>query len=574
MKRHRVLMLVLLLALGVVVGIGVRGGSDCAPLPSPDPGRPRPSVILLTVDTLRPDHLGLYGYPKPTSPSLDRFASQAAVFDQAVASSAWTSPGLVSLLTGLFAARHGVTGPAESVAAGTPTFATLLARAGYRVPNLVYLTSIPNYANLGFGAPDKQYFGDETGAGELGRWIQQAPEEPFFLWYHYRYVHLPYQPSAEAMRLFWPEGVDRSKPESPGLRAVRDDAIVPRDSLAFDLPGDRERVTALYDGEVRTMDTWLGTVLGQLASSGLLDRSVVAVSADHGEELFDHGWVGHASTSLHASLHEELVRVPLMIRFPGGAGGGCHIHDPVRQVDVLPTVLSYLGIDGPTEIDGRDLLPAVRGRKLARAPAILGTAIAGYQTPPSREGERLAGIRDDGWKLVLARCNPRAALFHTASDPSETVDLGGTGRPEEAKLRSRLGEFLVRYDPGFFLCEPAAAAPPPAPVAGDLPCPEIELPVDGATLSFDDDNGTIHGRWSGRPDLHYMLEYELGEGRFHTVGRMPVDGNEKSWGPFPRGVWSSFPEFNPWRVRVTIPGQTGCDTKPVVFRFAAPEARH
>ncbi len=570
--RHRAALTLALGAIAMALMLLGRGRSPDGHAVAPDFRRfPGANVILISIDTLRPDHLGAYGYPRPTSPHLDALARSAVLFEDAVSSSAWTSPGLVSLLTGLFTVRHGVTGPAASAPSGTPTLATELAARGYGVPNLVYLTSIPNYANLGFGPPLQQFFSDEGGDDELARWLEHHPEEPFFLWYHYRYVHLPYRPPAADVAAVWPAPTTES-PVSEGLAAVQRDVIVPRDSLAFALPADRDAVTRLYDGEVHAMDAWLGNVLARLERLGLLDRSVLAVSADHGEELFDHGWVGHASTTLHASLFEELVRIPLLIRLPGGWNGGRRISDAVRGVDVMPTLLDAVGVRAPSDIDGRSLLPLMHGEPLPPVPAILETAIAGYQTPPAREGERLAAIRDRGWKLVLERGNPKSQLFHLASDPHETTNLGGTGRAEESELRTTLTRYLAQHDPGFFVdrSRPVAASAAPAPA--DAPCPLVQAPRNGAILDFDADGGLVRARWTGSAGLPYVLEYELGEGRFHTVGRMPLTGNVHDFGPYPREVWRSFADFNPWRVQVVLVGREDCAPAPVEFRFTTDTA--
>ncbi|MFN7955841.1 MAG: sulfatase [bacterium] len=570
MRRRAALTLALVVGLlaAAFALLGRDGDRALRPARHETTRHPRANVILLTIDTLRPDHLGAYGYAHPTSPHLDELARESVLFEDAVSSSAWTSPGLVSLLTGLFAVRHGVTGPAASVAPGTPTLATELAGRGYRVPNLVYLTSIPNYANLGFGPPLQEFFSDEGGPDELARWLEHGPEEPFFLWYHYRYVHLPYRAPESEVRAVWPSAA-ATAPVSEGLAAVQRDVIVPRDSLAFALPADREAVTRLYDGEVHAMDAWLGDVLARLERRGLLDRSVLAISADHGEELFDHGWVGHASTTLHATLFEELIRIPLLIRFPGGAHGGLRIAEPVRGVDLMPTLLDAVDVAAPTGLDGRSLLPLVRGETLPPAPAMLESAIAGYQTPPARDGERLAGIRERGWKLVLARGQPRARLFHVASDPRERTDLGGTGLSEETQLRTTLTRYLAEHDPGFFVDRPPRDATVADAVPADAPCPSIEAPRDGASLTFEADAGVVRARWAGRADLRYMLEYELGEGRFHTVGHMPLVGNAHDFGPYPREVWRSFGDFNPWRVRVVLTGREDCAPARVEFRFAS-----
>ena len=153
----------------------------------------RPNILLVTVDTFRPDHLGYYGYPLDTSPHLDTLSSEGVFFKQAFSSSGWTTPGLISILTSLYAPTHGVDIRGRSLAPQVETLVDALRGAGYRVPDLFFLTEIPNFANLGFEAYAKRdqliHDGDEI----LFHWLEQEsdPEQPFFLYYHYRDLHLP-----------------------------------------------------------------------------------------------------------------------------------------------------------------------------------------------------------------------------------------------------------------------------------------------------------------------------------------------------------------------------------------------
>ncbi len=173
---------------------------------------------------------------------------------------------------------------------------------------------------------------------------------------------------------------------------------------------------------------------------------------------------------------------------------------------------------------------------------------------------------------MLERGKPAAHVFHLVSDPRETRDLGGMGHAEEIELRTTLTRYLALHDPGFFVdrLRPEAASPAAAPA--DAPCPRVESPGNDAILDFDAGGGLVRARWVGRSDLPYVLEYELGEGRFHTVGRMPLTGNVHDFGPYPREVWRSFADFNPWRVRVVLVGREDCAPAPVAFRFATDAA--
>ncbi|MDP6775942.1 MAG: sulfatase-like hydrolase/transferase, partial [Candidatus Latescibacteria bacterium] len=171
----------------------------------------KPNVLLITVDTFRPDHIGVYGYGRNTTPALDRLAEDGVVFTDAISSSSWTTPGLLSGLTGLWAPTHGVDVRGKALRKGTPTMATLLREAGYAAPDILYLSSLPNFQNLGLTAtyPERDRYlpsGDEV----LFKALEAYQDSTFFLYYHYRNLHLPYNPTPPYDRMFTPRGFDRS----------------------------------------------------------------------------------------------------------------------------------------------------------------------------------------------------------------------------------------------------------------------------------------------------------------------------------------------------------------------------
>ncbi|MGH9338771.1 MAG: sulfatase, partial [Acidobacteriota bacterium] len=245
---------------------------------------------LFTVDSCRPDRFSLHGNARDTTPNIDSWAKGAVVYDNAFSVSSWTAPGLVSILTGLYPWQHGVDSRDRMVRPSTQTLPKVFRQAGYAVPNLNFFTFVSYYQGLGLGEIEREYFTDKDG-DELLKWLDRNGQQRFFVWYHTTTVHQPYNPP----------GGGASAEDSEGIAAVKRGAIVPKGSVKF-VPSDRPVLLDLYDAEIENMDRFFGAVLAKLREKDLLDNTVIVLSADHGEELLEHGFVGHASTSLEAHL--------------------------------------------------------------------------------------------------------------------------------------------------------------------------------------------------------------------------------------------------------------------------------
>ena len=197
-------------------------------------GTERTNVLLITVDTFRPDRLGAYGYKRGTSPFLDKIAEEGVLFENAISSSSWTTPGLLSVLTGLWAPTHAVDVRGKSLTPGTPTLASILQREGYASPDILYLSSIPNLQNLGltqsYTHRDKYLpNGDEV----LFQALEAYRDSTFFLYYHYRNLHLPYNPSPDYDRLYTPEGYDASGFVADKVDVIRKNVTIPLGSVVL-----------------------------------------------------------------------------------------------------------------------------------------------------------------------------------------------------------------------------------------------------------------------------------------------------------------------------------------------------
>jgi len=348
----------------------------------------RPNVLLITVDTLRADHLGAYGYALPTSPALDSLAAEGVRFTNAFTPVPTTAPAIAALVTGVHLDVHGVKENAGRLPETLVTIGEALAAAGYRTAGFYGNGALQN----GFGqgletwAPfaPSYFFTDAVGTTRALAWIEQAAS-PWFLWIHYMDPHGPYSSSPPERTAALPY------PDDPALAlelpvAPRNAAygMIPRYQA---LPGLRRVGDYLrrYDGEIMGTDDELRRLRRALEQRGVLDDTLLVVTADHGESLgenryyFQHG----------AELNEASLRVPLVLRH-GALPAGTRVEAPASLVDVLPTLLTLVGVPVPAGLAGRDLTPQVFG-----AGGVDRTLVA-YNVA----GARRVAVRRGEWKLV------------------------------------------------------------------------------------------------------------------------------------------------------------------------------
>lgn len=432
----------------------------------------RPNVVLITAGGLRPDHLGAYGYEVNTSPNLDALARRGTRFAQAFAPASWSEPSLASLLTSLYPTELGIDCRATLICRphldeARTTLAEALGAAGYRTQAFLtgsWLTEELGFAQgfdgfdsvrpeepfdwepmrsrlvgrlLGcgrdsaacqwlswvhaalFDSPLPAGWGGDVANGRAERFLRLHGGGPFFLWVHYAEALPPYDLEEPLPPL--PEGTLAG----PLRRLTKlgywelGDPFTPREEL---LPGDQVGLTALYDAEVRRVDRLVGDLLALVERQGLLDRTVVVVTSDHGQEFMDHGGYTYGH-----SLYDEVLRVPLLVAgAPAQAWAGGLVETPVSLVDLLPTLLDLGAAAVPLEAQGRSLLPALRGEALEAGPIY---AESTYRVP-----YELKSVRRDGLKLIYGR-GP-VELFDLAADPGEQHDLSAV-MPEAAELLRR-----------------------------------------------------------------------------------------------------------------------------------------
>ncbi len=421
----------------LLAAAGLAGTLVAAP-----PATPAPNLVVVSVDTLRADHLGCYGYPRPTSPAIDRFRRDAALFEQAIAQAPSTLPSHASLLTSLVPQRHGASWAARrAIPEEVVTLPEVLRGAGYRTAAFTGGGQMHPSNGLAQGFDLYRVTGPlplaETVAAALP-WLDELDEigelderrrSPFFLFLHTYETHHPYTPDAETLALF-DDGYSGPLPAKIGVGLLD---RVNRGELAIDAR-DVAHIVAAYDAEIRSMDRGFADLLRHLRERGLYEETMIVLTSDHGEEFGEHervGWHSH-------SLYDELLRVPLVVKFPAGRHAGAAVEGQVRSLDVAPTALAALGIAPPPEFEGIDLAPVLAG------------AAAPPRAAVSRRDVRdleIVSVRTAGWKLYGER------LFDLAADPAERADVAAE-HPETVEALRRL------------LAEATAAGPvAPAPAA-------------------------------------------------------------------------------------------------------------
>ena len=429
------------------IGIAI-GGLACDGGPQ-DP----PNVVLYVVDTLRADALEPYGNPVVETPSVARFAREAALYERAYAHSSWTRPSIASILTGELPHAHAVEGRDDHAGPSLRFLAEALGEAGYQTGAVV---TNPNVgAFFGFDQGFADFFelfvsheeheegvvptdSPRSRSDEVTRkaieWLSDV-EPPFFLFVLTSDPHTPYRP---------PEGFDR-------FDARRDPR--PKGSAYQRLPGV-ERQRSLYYGEVAYNDRSFGELLDFLRSEGLYDDSLVVFTADHGEEFGEHGHRWHGK-----GLFEEQVRVPLVIRRPRELEPGRRVPVAVRLIDVYPTVLDAVGLPGAPGLAGRILPPDSSALEL---PVYARLRVDGYRTEM---------LIDGSWKLIESHAQPEkekrelGGLFDLGADPSESVDRSHAERERMESLRAH----LASMGPSEVLAHDEAVRSPE---------PQRELPTD------------------------------------------------------------------------------------------------
>lgn len=320
-------------------------------------------IIVIGIDTLRPDHLSSYGYERQTTPNLDRVvAEEGVLFERVYSSSSWTLPSMASVFTSLHPIQHRVVDRGFRLAPQIPTLAGVLAQNGWLTAAFVTHIYVSSLFGLDSGFLEFRELSIDWNFGEglqvtaealneqLFPWLEHHADQRFFLYVHIFDPHWDYSPPEPFASEFIKEGY--SGPADGTYKFL--EQYLPRDRLMSQ--EDLDQVVALYDGEIKWTDHQLGRLFDHLKRLGLWEDTLLVVLADHGEEFQEHQSFHHIRT-----LYEEVLRVPLLVKLPGGRSVGARLRVPerVRNLDLAPTILDLAGIECPSTFQGESILPLV-----------------------------------------------------------------------------------------------------------------------------------------------------------------------------------------------------------------------
>lgn len=407
------------------------------------------NVLLISIDTLRPDHLSCYRYMRKTSPRIDALAAEGALFENHISSTSWTLPAHAALFTSLADSVHGCTDTDKRLSEDVVTLAERFATAGYETVG--FFSGPYLHPAFGLGQGFEHYencssTAEETAPGEVeawadnvgvmqhshrdvtsprlyeafARWLSGRQDKPFFLFVHMWDPHFDFIPPPPYDTLFDPAYAG----PVDGRNFFFDPAI------NANMPArDKEHLKALYDGEIAWTDLHIGKIVDDLKVAGLLDKTVVAVTSDHGTEFFEHGYKGHRMT-----LFDEVIRIPLVIRYPQAVPAGVRVGLQTRSVDVGPTLMALVGLEHPEDVMGFSLL------------SLMHRGAAEFENAAVSElfsvGRRMRALRTLEWKFIDDVQNRARAYFDLMQDPAEQQPIFDVARGAGRLVLEKYGRVI------------------------------------------------------------------------------------------------------------------------------------
>ncbi len=392
----------------------------------------RPKVILISIDALRASNLGCYGYNRDTTPNIDEMAKDSVLFSNAIVQQPWTLSSHMSMLTSVYPLVHGVDFN-SSLSPKIPTLPEVLKKQGFRTAG--FATCLAQMKGefgfeRGFDTYEVNYWNAKELNNRVLSWLENNREAPFFLFLHYYDVHsdterLPYDSPELYMTRFaeprehYLEGEETPK-ASQYLKHLHKNRIeLPREEINY--------LKALYDGGVAFTDAQIGKLFEKLHQLNLYDNSLIILTADHGEEFQEHGGM------LHYQIYDEVTRVPLLIKFPRGKKQlrGLTISSIVQSIDIMPTVLDYLGLaPGPKCQQGSSLMTMIRHGNDQHPAYVFGW--------DELRGMGYYAIQEGEWKLHFCPDTDTVKLYNMVRDLTERNDVIDEYPETAQELKARL----------------------------------------------------------------------------------------------------------------------------------------
>ncbi len=408
----------------------------------------RPNIIMYLVDTVRGDHLGCYGYTRPISPNIDALAGDGILFETAVAQAPYTWASVASLMTGLGVPTHRITRLKDSLPGEAITLAEFLGATGYNSTAIITSPAL-RQAGVDQGFVGIEFMRDGDAPQRIRQWLaDKSEEQPFFLYVHTGEPHDPYDAPDRFRRRFAGalrqpdltpeqasllrdisskrEGKPSPSATKPGSRAWLD-AL-----LAEELAATQERIydmVSLYDAGIAQADQRFGLLIEELKKRKLYEDALIIFLSDHGEEIHDHGSWAHGKT-----LYSEVLNIPLIVKLPFSARmKGQRRRDLAQHIDVVPTILDYLGIEMPKHLEGISLLPSIFRKQESHQ----SRRIFSYVADGTEAG---ASVIDFPWKFIWnSVTGPNEQLFNMETDPREKTNLSG-----EHPLRAKYLKAMIK----------------------------------------------------------------------------------------------------------------------------------
>jgi arylsulfatase A-like enzyme len=405
----------------------VPAGQEATPAPT------YPNIVLIVIDTVRADHVGCYGYERNTTPNIDAVARHALVFKNAISAASWTTPSVAALLSSQYPSTMGIHDKPAKLNTEYSLLAEVLKKHGYRTHGIVSFSYLSN--RLGFGRGFDEY-DERSHRGHGGvvsplvttkavKFLKSLPTQPFFLFVHNFDPHYSYILHDQYNYVPKYEGKVKSGQIIDTLREMRP-------SMS---PEDIRYMVNLFDSELAYTDMFVDKILQELKRQKLYDDAIIVITADHGEEFMDRGWIGHTAT-----LYQELIHVPLLIKLPTNRPGV--VDAQVALIDVMPTLLSHLGLEVPENLEGRALDLAAPGNItevpiFSRAHKRMKRMHFDQRPGPDKIFAKRSVIAG-GRKLIYDETTGQKELYDLKADPGEQVN-----RYEEDKTAARRLEALL-----------------------------------------------------------------------------------------------------------------------------------
>ncbi|MFT5153218.1 MAG: arylsulfatase A-like enzyme, partial [Planctomycetota bacterium] len=418
---------------------------------APDPEHP--SVVMILIDTLRADALSTYGNERVHSPEIDAVAKRGTVFEQAFAAASWTSPSTASIFTALpppahnlsFHSTHDPSRTGAFLAHRLITLPELFERGGFATAGFSCNPLVSPTYNFGQGFEYfKTYRWKQAHDGvveESLAWIEKHVDERFFLYLHLVDPHAPYLPEDDLP-------LEGSLDEGVSLNGLYDGTVkrgmMSGDMSRTELEMISEKAERMYFGEVASVDRQIGVIVERLQSLGLSDKTVIAITSDHGEEFLEHDLIGHVN-----QLFEESVRIPLILAGPGVPQGE-RVEAPVENRHIGATLLSLADIPGDKDFEGWNLLSPVE-RERNKAPIFFTTRNAHYRRTGTERWmpyDNLHGVLHNQLLMLWSPPGPKwdrqhHALFDLSVDPDAKIDIYDQRRAEGKTLRKMIERWLL-----------------------------------------------------------------------------------------------------------------------------------